>query len=212
MQLAERILFVDVETTGFFGEDRVVSLGAIELGTVNMPEYALRFGQFIFNPGIPSHPKARKVHGYSDYVLSCQETFEEAMPNFRPLFDGANFIVAHNADFDSRFICREFRMAGAPLRDDVRWLCTMEECRDLFGRGKASLGAVIKRMGVKRSLDHHNALEDAWLALLVWLWLRNLPMVPPDFLPCGGPPNNWKEPPRFRGRLRQLFKTGAAHQ
>jgi len=62
------VLFVDIETTGLHGVDRIVSLGAIRLPTFEMLTGILQFDQIhlIFDPGRKSHPKAEEVHGYDD--------------------------------------------------------------------------------------------------------------------------------------------------
>jgi hypothetical protein len=49
----------------------------------------------------------------------------------------------------------------------------MDACRELGIR--ASLDAVSRKLGLARSTRQHGALEDAWLAMMVYLWLHGCP-------------------------------------
>jgi hypothetical protein len=40
-------------------------------------------------------------------------------------------------------------------------------------QGRASLNAIRQFIGLQRQSDRHGALEDAWLALMVYMWLHN---------------------------------------
>ncbi len=190
----DRALFVDVETTGLHGSDRVVSLGAIEL---DIP--ALRNGRFefrgtylIFNPGKKSHPQAQAVHGFSDWMLQHQEPFEAQAGELNAMFRSCNRVVAHNASFDQRFISNEFHLAGMPLNCSD-FYCTMHAYRLRTG-GRAGLDAVMARMGVADRGRRHGAFEDAWRAMMVYLWLHDLPVPSLDMMPDARPAN-WRDVP-----------------
>ncbi len=173
-QLADRMVFVDVETTGLYSSDRVVSLGVVELDGA-----ALRRGRLdaelmhlIFDPGKKSHPQAEAVHGYDDWLLRHQESFGEYAELLRPRFERADIIVAHNASFDERFIRQEFDGAGIVLNAPA-FHCTMQQYRRSHN-GRAGLDAVLGRMGLSRQGSRHGALEDAWLSMCVYLWLAGV--------------------------------------
>jgi hypothetical protein len=82
------VLFVDIETTGLHGADRIVSLGAIRLPTFEMLTGILQFDQIhsIFDPGRNSHPKAEEVHGYDDWILSLSSHFPITPRHYSILF------------------------------------------------------------------------------------------------------------------------------
>ena len=100
------MLFVDVETTGLHSRDHIVSYGGIladmagiETGTMN-----LNIEHLIFDPGVKSHPEAEKVHGYSDWLLRHQDQFPAHAAEVAEQIAKADLVVAHNADFDIRFL------------------------------------------------------------------------------------------------------------
>lgn len=165
----ERVLFVDVETTGLGADDRIVSLGAILLDTPALAngKLEIEWAHLVFDPGRKSHPRAEAVHGWSDWVLRHQEFFGEGATTISNLFEKAELVVAHNAEFDMDFISAEFADCGVPL--PVRPVyCTMQGHRRL-SEGSASLNAVARHLGLARAGARHGALEDAWLAMMIYL-------------------------------------------
>jgi DNA polymerase-3 subunit epsilon len=190
----DRALFVDVETTGLHGSDRIVSLGAIELDIPSLRQgrFEFRGTYLIFNPGKKSHPQALAVHGFSDWVLQHQEPFEAYAQELKAMFLSCNRVVAHNASFDQRFISNEFHLAGAPLNCSD-FYCTMQAYRLRTG-GPAGLDAVMARMGVGGRGKRHGAFEDAWRAMMVYLWLHDLPVPSLDMMPETRPVN-WRDAP-----------------
>jgi DNA polymerase-3 subunit epsilon len=178
-EVPSSVVFVDVETTGLTDRDRVVSLGAVWLSTasiVNGP-FPVSFVHLIFNPERTCHPAAARVHGYSDSLLCQQETFSARAGFLRQYLNCADLIVAHNANFDISFINRELRYAGeSGLSRPI--YCTMEGCRERR-LPSAALEKVCEKIGIHRVTQHHGALEDSWLAMMVYLWLHDRPCLRP---------------------------------
>jgi DNA polymerase III epsilon subunit-like protein len=79
-----------------------------------------------------------------------------------------------NAAFDFRFINREMTSAGLPTLTRPIY-CTMKGYRALGLGGSASLSAVCSYIKLARSDQLHAAIEDAWLAMQVYLWLHGCP-------------------------------------
>lgn len=180
------ITFVDVETTGLSSDDRVVSIGVVHFPDSRMleaGEYDALSTHLIFNPGRPSHPRARKVHGYSDAELAHQDAFELHAQDLRKYFEHGGSVVAHNASFDKRFIEREFAMVGL-ASGSRQYLCTMLEHRRRYG-SPSGLDAVLKQMGREARTGAHGALQDAWHAMEIYAWLHgNLAMETNASLPA----------------------------
>jgi DNA polymerase-3 subunit epsilon len=165
-----RVLAVDVETTGLGTSDRVVSFGGISLDTKSLGQgrFDLNFNHFIFNPEIRCNPAAARVHGYSDWTLQTQERFVDRVGSICEMIDTADLIVAHNAEFDIGFLDRELVAAGKlPIAKPS--YCTMTEWRRREMPGSASLTNVSAFFGFHRAAEYHGALEDAWLALMIYL-------------------------------------------
>ena len=168
--LPSKVVFVDVETTGLTNSDRIVSFAAILLETQSLStgKFTVSAIHVVCDPGKKSHPRAESVHGFSDWVLRHQDPFSEYAGEIESLLDEADLIVAHNANFDMNFIDRELVAVGRrPSAKPI--YCTMEGHRNLGRGGSASLTAVASQIGVSRRGTNHGALEDAGLAMMVYL-------------------------------------------
>jgi DNA polymerase-3 subunit epsilon len=139
-----------------------------------LEKQSLRAGNFtlsvihvVCDPGKKSHPRAASVHGFSDWVLRHQDPFSKYAGEIELLLDKADLIVAHNANFDMNFINRELVAVGRrPSAKPI--YCTMEGHRNL-DRGGSSLTALASQIGLSRRGTDHGALEDAWLAMMIYL-------------------------------------------
>lgn len=173
--MPQYVAFVDVETTGLTGNDRIVSFACILLKTSNLVdgEFDLSYVHIICDPGRKCHPKAQAVHGYTDWELQHQDTFADKTELVIEIISRADLVVAHNAAFDISFINRELRAAGHLMLEKTTY-CTMQACRKK-GVDRSSLSAVAAQIGLARSNERHTALEDAWLAMMIYLWLHDCP-------------------------------------
>jgi DNA polymerase III subunit epsilon len=188
-KLPEFVVAVDVETTGLHSTDKIVSIGAVWLSTACLAErcFPVSFLHLIFDPGRKSHPEAEKVHGFDDWLLRHQDPFALYAPQISRFLSDGDVVIAHNAQFDMAFINRELLTAGQVPIDERRVACTMQGYRSAEIGGSASLRAVLEHVGLKRQGTIHGALEDAWLALMVYLWLHDYEFCVPfsQSLSCG---------------------------
>lgn len=214
------IVAVDVETTGLGSDDRIVTLGAWRMNTADLNKDALKVEwlHIIADPGKKSHPRAEQVHGYSDWILRHQQPFHQHAQVVKQFLSGGEIIVAHNASFDLGFISREYRAIGEPELI-CRRFCTMNAYRRSGLPGRASLNAICQQIGLKRIEKTHGALEDAWLALMVYLWLHQTdprhikPFHSVLDLGVSTKPTNFIEPPPLpNGILPQRHQTQDYYQ
>ena len=213
-KLPEFVVAVDVETTGLHSHDRIVSLGAIWLPTAPLAEgsFNVSYIHLIFDPGRKSHPKAEEVHGYDDWVLRHQEPFEKYADYIRKFIYAGEVVIAHNADFDLSFINREMENAGKAARINRPIYCTMQGYRASGRGGSAGLASVCADIGLARAGHRHGALEDAWMSLMVYLWLNGYEHCKP-FTACGQHLelfNLLPVPPRPEGALPRRHRKRAA--
>jgi DNA polymerase-3 subunit epsilon len=200
MQLPQRLIFADVETTGLHSTDRIVSLGLIELDTrsIRDPQPRVSFTHLIFDPGKKSHPQAERVHGYDDWTLRHQDPFAAHADRLRPYFQDPSVVWAHNAAFDGAFCQREFAAVGHSISADLQ--CTMRLYRQKAPGQRYGLKAIADTLGLARTSERHSALEDAWLAMCVFLKLNGHdPLSMPDFVRSG--PTNLVQAPPLDGPL-----------
>ncbi len=175
--LPASVAFCDVETTGFGHHDRIVSFGGIGMISRDLakgrpgPAYLY----LVFNPGTKNHRDAERIHGFSDSALRLQDPFAVHAADVWRFLTSYELVVAHNAAFDLRFINRELRLSGLPALTRPVY-CTMKGYRALELGGSASLSAICRHIKLARAGDLHDAIEDAWLAMQIYLWLHRCPL------------------------------------
>lgn len=209
LELPPKIAFVDVETTGIRQNDRIVSIGIISLETLALLDdrISAKITHLIFDPGKKSHPKAEIVHGFDDWTLRHQEPFSKYADTVFEMISGADLVVAHNARFDLPFIQRELEIAGKERLSTPAY-CTMEAVREHGLIGSASLSSLCARIGIARQSQLHGALEDAWLAMQIFLLLHKRVAYKVPFSSVENSEiKNYREPlPRPEGRLPRRSK------
>lgn len=166
-----RVTAIDCETTGLSWKsgDRIVSLAGIEL-VDGLPSG--RGFSLVFNPGRPSAPGARRVHGLPDEYLALQQPFSLYAPKLRE-FIGSDRVVAHNAAFDIGFLNNEFSIVGhRPIVAEP--ICTMWLYRSRFS-GSASLdNCCIKyNLDVRARDQYHGAPIDVSLTAALFQGLTD---------------------------------------
>jgi DNA polymerase-3 subunit epsilon len=173
--LPEKIVFVDLETTGATARvDRITEIGIVEVDASGVREWSC-----LVNPETPISTFIERLTGISNAMVAAAPTFAELADEVRGRLEGRLF-VAHNARFDYGFLKNEFRRAGLDFRATV--LCTVKLSRRLFPQHhKHSLDALIERHGLAvGSGQRHRALGDAQLIHQFWRQLHDL--VAPDEL------------------------------
>jgi DNA polymerase-3 subunit epsilon len=68
----------------------------------------------VFDPGRENRHGAKQIHGFSGSALRLQDPFAIHAPDVWRFLASYEFLVAHNAAFDLRFINREMKLAGLP--------------------------------------------------------------------------------------------------
>jgi DNA polymerase-3 subunit epsilon len=175
-RLPASVAFCDVETTGLGNHDRIVSFGGIGMiSNLAKGRPDLEYVYLVFNPGTGNARVAEQIHGFSDSALRLQDPFALHAANVRRFLTSYELLVAHNAAFDLRFINRELRLSGLPVLTRPVY-CTMKGYRALELGGSASLSAVCRHIKLARAGDLHDAIEDAWLAMQIYLWLHGCPL------------------------------------
>lgn len=146
---------VDVETTGGRGEQhRVTEIGAVRVRNGKIID---RF-ETLLNPqrGIPAN--ITRLTGITPEMVAGAPYFADIADEFERFLDGGIF-VAHNVDFDYRFIAQEFNRLGRPFR--MPKLCTCASMRKLYpGHSSYSLAALTHAYDIELR-NHHRALCDA---------------------------------------------------
>ena len=155
-----REIVLDTETTGLDPGNghRIVEIGCVEL--LNAIPTGETFHAYI-DPGRDMPEEAFRVHGISAEFLAGKPVFADIAAGFLN-FAGDAKIVAHNAEFDMRFLNAELALLGiAPIASD-RVIDTLALARRKFPGAANSLDALCARYGIDTSRrSKHGALLDA---------------------------------------------------
>ena len=164
-----REIVLDTETTGFNPEEghKIVEIGAIEV--INRLPTGRSYHQYI-NPEREIDASAIRVHGITNEKVSGMPVFSEVAQGFLDFIAG-DPIVAHNAQFDVRFLNYELNTAGFDaMPNEV--VDTLVMAREQFPGSQVSLDALCRRFEVDLSdRTFHGALLDAQLLAAVYLEL-----------------------------------------
>ncbi|GAB4086021.1 hypothetical protein GCM10028784_26510 [Myceligenerans cantabricum] len=151
---------VDVETTGLIPEahDRVVEIAVVQVAPDGAVEETW---STLVNPG--RDLGRQDIHGIRAVDVRHAPPFAEVAGHVAGLLRGRAF-VAHNAQFDRRFVWQEFARQGVdvPLIEPTS-LCTMRTGSLLSPHAPRSLAGSCGHHGVELR-NAHEALSDALAA------------------------------------------------
>jgi DNA polymerase-3 subunit epsilon len=157
-----REIVFDTETTGLDPAKghRIVEIGAVEIS--NLIPTGRSF-HFYLDPERDMPEEAFRVHGLSAAFLTGQKKFHEIAQSFLEFVADAP-LVAHNAEFDMRFVNAELALLGLAAIAADRVVDTLAIARRRHPGAANSLDALCQRYGVDSSRrDKHGALLDAQL-------------------------------------------------
>ncbi len=176
-----REIVFDTETTGrdpLLG-DRIVEIACVEI--VNLLPTGATFHRYI-NPERDVPEEVVRVHGLTGAFLRDKPVFGAA-DVIGPLLDfmGDSPLVAHNAEFDRKFLNAEFRRLDRLEFPQERFVDTLPIARALFPGAANSLDALSRRyqldrygfdLAKRKGAGGHGALIDARMLAEVYLQLR----------------------------------------
>ncbi|ATW03002.1 DNA polymerase III subunit epsilon [Sphingopyxis sp. BSNA05] len=165
-----REIIFDTETTGFDPQngDRMVEIGCIEM--INRVETGQTFHCY-YNPQRSMPKAAEEVHGLSDVFLSDKKLFSDGAEELLSFLQDSN-LVAHNAQFDFKFLNAELVLCGYKPISQFRMIDTLAIAKSKHPGAKLSLDALCSRYGIDRSHRvKHGALLDAELLTQLYIEL-----------------------------------------
>jgi DNA polymerase-3 subunit epsilon len=118
--------------------------------------------------------EARAVHGLSEEFLSDKPLFADpSVVDAFVDFVGDAPLVAHNAEFDRRFLNAELKRLGRPEWGSERFVDTLAIARRKFPGAQNSLDALCRRFAISlKDRTLHGALVDTTLLAAVYMELR----------------------------------------
>lgn len=166
-----REIVFDTETTGLDpgSGHRLIEIGCVEI--INLVPTGKFLHKYI-NPERDIPEDAIRIHGLTADFLKKHPPFPEIIEEFMDFIASCN-LVAHNAEFDMRFINWELENAGRKAIPPSRFVDTLQIARSKFPGSPNSLDALCKRLGVDNSnRTKHGALLDSEILAEVYLELK----------------------------------------
>lgn len=152
---------VDTETTGGMADvNRVIDVAAFHVRD------GIIMGKFqtLLNPGRPIPPWITQLTGINDDMVKDAPRFDQVAPALRSFLDRGVF-VAHNVNFDYRFVQCEYGRLGETWERPK--LCTVRMARKLFPElPSRSLGNLCEHLLIDIT-DRHRAAGDAEATIYV---------------------------------------------
>ncbi len=155
-----REIVFDTETTGLdpASGHRVVEIGCVEL--LNGIPTGKTLHVYL-DPQRDMPSEAFAIHGLSSAFLTGKPVFAAVAADFLAFTAGAK-LVAHNAEFDFRFMSAELVAQGHPALGLERMVDTLALARRRHPGSPVSLDALCQRYGIDNSRrTKHGALLDA---------------------------------------------------
>jgi DNA polymerase III subunit epsilon len=165
MAQAERLVFLDTETTGLDPKlgHRIIEVGAVE--AIDRRLTGHHFHRYM-NPDREIDPGAVAVHGITSEFLADKPRFADIASDLLAYLQDA-IIVIHNAAFDLGFLEAEFgllRMKAPAFQAKENVVDSLALARAKFPGKRNSLDALCERFGIDNSSRNlHGALLDARL-------------------------------------------------
>jgi DNA polymerase-3 subunit epsilon len=111
------------------------------------------------------HSINTSIHGINADMVKDKPTFEELWPEIRP-FLANSFVIAHNASFDFSVLRKTLDTYNIEY-PELEYSCTLQMARrfwtELYNYRLSTVAEVLEF-----PLQHHNALEDAKAAMLIF--------------------------------------------
>lgn len=146
---------LDIETTG--GKYNEEGITEIAIYKFDGHEIVDQFISLI-NPERDIQPFVVNLTGINSNMLRSAPKFYEVAKRIVEITEDC-ILVAHNAQFDYRILCTEFRRLG--FEYERKSLCTVELSKDLIpDQPSYSLGKLVRSLGIPVT-DRHRASGDA---------------------------------------------------
>ena len=174
-----REIVFDTETTGLIPEKgyRLVEIGAVEL--INHVKTGKTFHKYI-NPQRDVPEKAVNIHHLNNEFLADKPTFAEIAQEWLDFVGDNSVLVAHNANFDMKFLNFELKRAGYKEYEKEKFIDTLKIAREVFPSQPNDIDALCSRLGIdnsEREKYGHGALRDTELLADIYIKLLSLKVV-----------------------------------
>lgn len=161
---------LDLETTGAKAPPcRITEIGAFK---VRNGEIVDEFHSLV-NPKTPIPEFISQLTGITDAMVKDAPSFSDLLLRFLDFVDDS-VVVAHNAQFDLRFINHEIGLMEPDHKLGNPHLCTVQISRNLVsGVENHRLNTLARHFGVPL-VNHHRAKDDAFATAKIFVSLLDM--------------------------------------
>lgn len=163
------VVVLDFETTGLSPDagDRAIEIGAVLLQDNQIID---RF-QSLMNPEMRISSFIAEYTGITNKMLASAPSIAEAMSKFAKFMAG-HHLVAHNANFDRRFLDAELQRIHK--RRQQEFACSMLLARRLYPDAPSHrLETLVQYKNLVTNGVYHRALADAEMTAHLWIKMVN---------------------------------------
>ena len=164
-----RVVVLDFETTGLSpdGGDRAIEVGAVLLQDNKIVDSF----QSLMNPEMRISSFIEEYTGITNKMLASAPSIAKAMEKFAK-FMADHHLVAHNANFDRRFLDAELLRINKQRKNE--FACSMLVARRLYPTAPSHrLETLVKYKNLVNSGVYHRALADAEMTAHLWINMVN---------------------------------------
>jgi DNA polymerase-3 subunit epsilon len=164
----QKFCIVDIESNG----SKPTNSQIIEIGAIMYEDGKIvdKFESYVKANEIPDN--IVRLTGITLNDVKDAPSLKSVLEKFR-LFLGDAVFMAHNVNFDYKFISHSMEEAGFGLLLN-RKMCTIDLAKKTIEAERYGLGFLIKLFDIE--VDHHRAYSDAYAAMIVFQKsLENLP-------------------------------------
>ena len=171
LQLTNPLAFIDLETTGFASNAKIIEIGAIAVIN-NFSGVEFNSFETLINPGELISDKITEVTHITNSELSVAPTEKVAYINFENWFEALPRIeklIAHNAGFDrSKLLNNLTRMNSSVASNLPPFECTMQMSRKQLTKVANDKLETLCDYFTFKNKQAHRALADTEAALYVY--------------------------------------------
>lgn len=161
----EEVVILDFETTGLTPKvNRVIEVAA----AITKNKKIIKTFTQLMNPGQYIPPFITSLTGITNEMVADKPSPEKVMPKLKE-FIGNRLIVAHNANFDRKFLYAEMERANIFINNPV--MCTLLLSRRLIPNVyNYKLSTLAEHLNIDATRAHR-ALSDVQVTAKLWSYL-----------------------------------------
>ena len=148
------VLFLDTETTGFFGDSEIVELCVCDSQGNTLIDQ-------MFKPSVKMDPAASEISGITDEMLADKPSFSQFADQITQMFEGKT-LVGWNTSFDLRLLKQTFKASGIEkdFQKENLWLDAQKISQSYFNTKIKLKQAEVMECLKFDHIENHRAIDD----------------------------------------------------